>query len=77
MAQSDDLKRETGELRETARRLIEQAQKLAEWSKELEKDVLERSPNKRTREDSKAKQIQVVDQLSNPLLCHLYLSPRR
>jgi hypothetical protein len=53
MAQSDDLKRETGELRETARRLIEQAQKLAEWSKELEKDVLERSPNKRTREDFK------------------------
>jgi hypothetical protein len=53
MAQSDDLKRETGELRETARRLIEQAQKLAEWSKELEKDVLERSPNKHTREDFK------------------------
>ena len=53
MVQSDDLKRETGELRETARRLIEQAQKLAEWSKELEKDVLKRSPNKRTREDFK------------------------
>jgi hypothetical protein len=48
--ESDKLRSEVSELREKAR-LKEEAEKLIDWSKQLEKEMDGRAPKKRGRED--------------------------